>query len=115
MKGQLSDDIRLKHILDSIKNIKSFCKGIDENTFLKTKLIQSAVERQLEIIGEAASMISEELKEEHNYIEWQKIKAFRNVIAHQYFGLSKILVWTVICVELPKLKKDIQKILKTVI
>lgn len=75
-------------------------------------MVQSAVERQLEIIGEAASKLSDGIKEKYNFIEWHKIKAFRNIIAHEYFGLSKIQVWTVINTDIPKLKKEIQKILK---
>ena len=114
MKGSLSDEVRIKHILDSIKLIQSFTKGFDEHSFLKSQLIQSAVERQLEIIGEAASKLSDETKEKYNHIEWFKIKAFRNVIAHEYFGISKIQVWGVVCMDLPKLKKQIQKILKEI-
>jgi uncharacterized protein with HEPN domain len=114
MNGLQSDEVRLKHILDSIKKIKSFSKGINEISFLKNELIQSAVERQLEIIGEAASKLSDGLKEKYITIEWHKIKAFRNIIAHEYFGLSKIQVWTVINVDIPKLKKEIQKILKEI-
>jgi len=114
MKSQLSDEVRLKHILDAIKNINSFTKDIDEHLFLKNQMVQSAVERQLEIIGEAASKISDEIKDNYPNIEWHKIKAFRNVIAHEYFGLSKIQTWAVVCTDLPLLKKSIRKILKEI-
>jgi uncharacterized protein with HEPN domain len=53
MKKQLSDKIRLQHILDSINKIMSFTRGIDERSYMRNDLIQSAVERQIEIIGEA--------------------------------------------------------------
>lgn len=114
MKSQLSDEVRLKHILDAIKNINSFTKGFDEHLFLKNQMVQSAVERQLEIIGEAASKISDEIKDKYPGIEWYKIKAFRNVIAHEYFGLSKIQTWAVVSTDLPLLKKSIRKILKEI-
>ncbi|NTW31419.1 MAG: DUF86 domain-containing protein [Bacteroidetes bacterium] len=114
MNDTLSDEVRLKHILDSIKNIQSFTKGFDEHSFLKSQLVQSAVERQLEIIGEAASKLTEEIKEKYNYIEWFKIKAFRNIIAHEYFGVSKIQVWGVVYIDLPKLKKQVREIIKDI-
>lgn len=114
MKRLLGDEVRLKHILDSIKNINSFTKEFDEHSFLKNQMVQSAVERQLEIIGEAASKLTDEIKEKYPHIEWHKIKAFRNVIAHEYFGISKIQTWIVVRVDLPLLKKSIRKILKEI-
>ena len=110
MKNPLGDKQRLLHILESIKNIFSFTKKIDEKEFLSNLLIQSAVERQLEIIGEATASVSDSLKEKHQEIEWNKIKAFRNIIAHEYFGVSKKQVWNVVVNELPVLQKAIKKI-----
>lgn len=59
-----------------------------------------------------AKPLSDGIKEKYNFIEWYKIKTFRNIITHECFGLSKIQVWTVINTDIPKLKKEIQKILK---
>jgi uncharacterized protein with HEPN domain len=69
------------------------------------------VERQFEIIGEATASISDELKQKQTNIEWYKIKAFRNVIAHEYFGISQKQVWNVIVNDLPRLKSSIDEVL----
>jgi len=112
MKNPLGDKQRLLHIHDAMENIFSFTKGLDELSYSSNIMVQSAVERQMEIIGEAVATISDELKEKHTDVEWYKIKAFRNVIAHEYFGISNKQVWNVICNDLPRLKTSIEKILQ---
>ena len=111
MKNPLGDKQRLLHSRDSIDNIFAFTKGMDEAAYTSNPMVQSAVERQMEIIGEAVNSVSEELKTAHAEIEWYKIKAFRNVIAHEYFGISNKQVWNGIVNELPRLKISIDKIL----
>jgi len=113
MNNPLGDKQRLLHIRDAMENIFSFTKGIDEQGYNSNIMIQSAVERKMEIIGEAVSTISDELKEIHPDVEWYKIKAFRNVIAHEYFGISNKQVWNVICNDLPRLKNAIENILRS--
>lgn len=112
MKERHNDKVRLLHIYDAIINIESFTFGFDEKNYLSNTLVQSAVERQLEIIGEAASFVGNEIKDNYKDVEWNKIKAFRNVIAHEYFGVSSKQVWTVVCCELPSLKLAIERIIK---
>ena len=65
------------------------------------------------IIGEMVAKLSEEFKASHNIIEWLKIKGFRNLVAHDYFGVDAEEVWQIINNDLLILKKDIQKILKS--
>ena len=77
----------------------------------KDKLHRAATERQLETIGEATAAISVTLKEKYPTIEWQPIKRFRNVIIHEYFGVSVQILWGVVQKELPILKIQIQQIL----
>ncbi len=110
MKNPLGDKQRLLHILDAMNHILSFTKGMDEKGYALNIMVQSAVERQMEIIGEAVATVSDELKEKHTDVEWYKIKAFRNVIAHEYFGISNKQVWNVICNDLPRLKVSIERI-----
>ena len=113
MKSALGDKQRLFHIQDAMNNILAFTKGMDENGYCSNKMVQSAVERQMEIIGEAVASLSDELKEKHTNVEWYRIKAFRNVIAHEYFGISNKQVWNVICNDLPRLKSSIEKIISS--
>ena len=113
MKQPLGDKQRLLHIRDAMNHISAFTKGMEEAGYCSNIMVQSAVERQMEIIGEAVTSISDELKEKHTEVEWYRIKAFRNVIAHEYFGISNKQVWNVICNDLPRLKASIDSILLT--
>ncbi len=71
---------------------------------------KDAVERNFEIIGEAASRVSEDFKNAHPQIEWRIIKDFRNFIIHEYFGIDNQIVWDIVENRLPELKKVIEKI-----
>ncbi len=106
------DNIYLKHILDSINNINSYLSNVNEKEFLKSNLLQSAVIRELEIIGEAVKMISIELKEKYPYIPWRTIAGMRDKLIHNYFGVDIGAVWKTIENDLPIFKKNIHKIVK---
>lgn len=75
----------------------------------KTK---DAVERNFEIIGEAASRISDTFKLSYPDVEWRIIKDFRNFIIHEYFGIDNQIVWDIIENRLPELEEEIKKILE---
>ena len=111
MIGQQGDKQRLLHISDAIRKIELFTKDANEEIYFGNEMMQSAVERQLEIIGEAAAQLSDETKDKYPEIEWYKIKAFRNVIAHEYFGISSKQVWTTVTTNIPQLKSTVLKIL----
>lgn len=110
MKRELGDKQRLLHILEAIESIEEFIGDFTSKEFLQSKLHRSATERQLEIIGEAAAAISDDLKAKYPEVEWRPIKRFRNVIAHEYFGVSVQILWGVVQKELPTLKTQIQQI-----
>jgi len=111
MKPELGDKQRILHILDALQNIEDFLENFDFEVFNKSKLHRAATERQIEIIGEATAAISDTLKEKYPTIEWQPIKRFRNVIIHEYFGVSVQILWGVVQKELPKLKIQLHQIL----
>jgi uncharacterized protein with HEPN domain len=111
MKPELGDKQRILHILDALQNIEDFLENFNFEVFNKSKLHRAATERQIKIIGEATAAISDTLKEKYPTIEWQPIKRFRNVIIHEYFGVSVQILWGVGQKELPKLKIQIQQIL----
>ena len=100
----------IEDILNSIKNIEDFTKELNQEKFSEDKLRQSAVIRQLEIIGEAVKNIPSAFKEKYPNIPWKDIAGFRDVLSHAYFGVSMDRVWNIIEKDLPKLKKEIEKI-----
>lgn len=75
-------------------------------------MMQSAIIRQFEIIGEAASKISEELKKNSSDIEWVTIKDFRNLFAHEYFRVDVAEVWSAIQHDIPILKEQISSLIE---
>jgi len=62
------------------------------------------------VIGEQVDKLTEEVKATNEQINWQKIYSLRNILAHHYFGINIDIVWQIIRVELPMLKKDLNKL-----
>ncbi len=100
----------IKHILESIGHIESFVKGISKRDFLKNVEKQSAVIRQIEIIGEAAKNLPSNFKRKEQQIPWKEIAGMRDKLIHHYFGVNLNSVWKVVKEDLPILKKEIIKI-----
>lgn len=100
----------IEDIVNSIKNIEEFSKNLDKEKFSKDILRQSAIIRQLEIIGEAVKNIPNPFREKYPKIAWKDIAGFRDVLSHAYFGVNLDRVWKIIEIDLPKLKEEINKI-----
>jgi uncharacterized protein with HEPN domain len=104
------DLVFILHILDSINAIEDFSRNLLKKTLLSSRLRQSAIVRELEIIGEAVKNISEPTKEKYPEVEWKKIVGTRDKMIHHYFGVDLNIIWDIIKNNLPLLKKQIQKI-----
>jgi len=99
-------------LLSAIESIETFCKGVDESAFQNNYMLQLAVVKLLEVIGEASYKISKELREEFVDIEWPLIISSRNVLVHEYFAINYDIIWEAVQNDLPKLKKGIKGILE---
>ncbi|MBI3577649.1 DUF86 domain-containing protein [Candidatus Gottesmanbacteria bacterium] len=104
----------LAHIRDAIEQIELFSSIHTYDQYISNTWDQAAVARNLEIIGEAATQLSVEFKEAHREIPWRKISDFRNILTHEYFAIDPLLVWEIIQKDLPRLKKDIERLLEKV-
>ena len=100
----------LKDILSAINNIETFLKGVNKNNFIKNIEKQSAIVKQLEIIGEAVKNIPKDLREKHLDIPWKDIASFKGISTHTYFRLNLNMVWRIIEEDIPDLKEKIEKI-----
>ena len=103
----------LQDINEAVKEIENFVSGKDYALFEKDSMIQSAIERKFEIIGEALNRISKidpKLLEEIR--DYKRIIGFRNVISHGYDIVDSEIVWDAIEYSLPKLKEDVSKLLE---
>jgi len=101
----------LPDILDSIALIESYTIQLSKKQFLSSTQIQDSVIRRIEIIGEAVKNISPHLRQENPDIPWQRVAGMRDILIHEYFGVDMELTWNVVKKELPKLKRQIEKIL----
>lgn len=106
-----SNNAYLAHIRDAIKEIEPYPKQHTYEKFLKTAWDQAAIVRHLEIIGEAASQVTDDFKKESPEIPWRRISDFRNVLIHEYFAIDPQLVWEILEKDIPLLKEQIAKLL----
>lgn len=104
--------IYLNHILECITRINEYTKGLDERKFLEKQIIQDAVIRNLEIIGEATKHLDSEFRTKYPKIEWKKIAGMRDKLIHDYIGVDLWAVWGVVDEILPKLGLQIEEIIR---
>ena len=103
----LLDDIQY-----SIFKILEYTGNMSFETYETDSKTRDAVERNFEIIGEAASRLPEDFKALYPLIEWRILKDFRNFIIHEYFGINNSILWDTIQFRLPQLLNDINAILQ---
>lgn len=108
------DLIFVEHILESIENIENFVKWVSKENFEENKEKQSALIRQIEIIGEAAKNISPRTKKEGEGIGWREIIDTRDKMIHNYFGVDLDIVWDIVKIDIPKLKNQMISLRKKV-
>ena len=100
----------LDDIQSAINIILEFTKGMTLEMYESDIKTRFAVERNFEIIGEAAARISEDFKMDHPEIEWRILKDFRNFIVHEYFGINNEIIWDTIQIRLPELLLSFQNL-----
>ena len=106
------DDITyLEHILDRANKIIQFTQDMTESNFLEDEKTQSAVIRELEVIGEATKRISDNYKNNHTEIPWKLMAGMRDVLIHDYEGVDPYTVWDTIQQNIPILIEQIKKLL----
>lgn len=106
------DRVYLRHIMDAIERIEEYTEAGAEQ-FTLTPIVQDAVIRNLEIIGEAVKNLSEGFRHSHPDIEWRRIAGMRDVLIHEYFGVDLQVVWNVVSMRLPTLKQYVTNLLSS--
>jgi len=104
----------IEDILESINSIEEFSKNIDKKELISNRLKQSAIIREIEIVGEAVKNIPAFFKEKYPEVPWNKIAGMRDIITHGYFRIDLDAVWNVIKRDLPDLKIKILNIKKDI-
>jgi len=103
-------NLYLDHILDSCRNIIEFTKDIDFQTFINKRIIQSAVIRELEIIGEATKNLPDDIRKHSKDIPWKKLAGMRDKLIHGYFTVDLKEVWNTVKNDISILKSGIERI-----
>ena len=101
----------LQDIFDSINDIDKFISEMSFDEFTHDKKTLNAVVRSIEIIGEATKKIPKSITAKYHNIPWKKIAGSRDVLSHSYYDVDIELVWETVKKDIPRLKKEIQKIL----
>jgi len=101
----------LQDIAQCCEKILRFTEGLTHSQLVQDEKTYDAVVRNLEIIGEAAKHLSEQLRQELPDIEWRKAAGLRDMLAHAYFGIDDDILWDVVQNKLPQLAKLIEDFL----
>lgn len=102
----------IDHILDCIRKIQKFSKNLSLEQFAENELVQDAIIRNIEIIGEAAKKISTDTKKIYCDIPWKEITGMRDKLIHDYLGVDTKVVWETIKKDIPDLKRLLKEIKK---
>lgn len=105
-----SDKAYIEHIRLSINKIKEYTSGFIKSDFEKNELVQDAVIRNIEIIGEATKNISENLKASYFDIPWRAMAGMRDKLIHDYMGVDIEVLWKTIEIDIPNLERLLNKI-----
>jgi uncharacterized protein with HEPN domain len=105
------DKVYLQHILDCIEKIEVFTKDITRYEFDQNILVQDAVMRNIEIIGEATKKISINYRTIHPEIPWKEMSGMRDKLIHDYLDVDQEVIWMTIESDIPLLKEIISKLL----
>ena len=97
----------LRDIVDAIGKIDRYTSGMTFEEFVQNEMAVDAVIRNFEIIGEAASHVPAAIRMKYAGVPWDKMKAMRNIMIHEYFGVDLETLWKTAKESLPSLRKEI--------
>jgi len=105
------DRFYLSNILDAANKVLSYVGDLGRDGFVEAPLVQDAVIRQLEIVGEATKRISDEFRDDHPDIPWKDMAGTRDKLIHDYLGVDIDSVWKTAREDIPQLIRLIEAVL----
>jgi len=102
----------LRHILDEADYLVSSTGALTREQFLADETAKRAFARSVEVVGEAAKHVSQELRDRYPDVEWRAMAAMRDKVIHQYFGADYEIVWDVALNKIPLLRRQMIHILQ---
>lgn len=113
MREPLKDKERLLHMIAAIDRILRYTEGKSYEDLVNDDMMYYAVIKNIEIIGEAANMLTTEFQTTHPDTPWKMVKGMRNYIVHEYFQIDDVVVWDVVTNNLLPLKQQLQSYLNS--
>jgi len=110
--GNKDDIIRVRHMLDFAEKAVQFTRGCSRTELDSNEMLAFATIHLVEIIGEAARTVSQELRQRHPEVPWESISGTRNRLAHGYIDVDLDIIWTIVSKDLPPLIKQLTRILQ---
>ena len=107
------DRVRLRHMVEAAQSAIEFVSGRARADLDTDRMLLFAVVRAIEIVGEAASKVSNETRAAHNATPWQAIIGMRNRLVHAYFEVDSQVVWKTVTVEIPAVLPQLQALAAT--
>ncbi len=104
----------LLHIMDETNYLIKCAKGLTADEFKDDETLRRAFVRSIEIIGEAAKQLPQDIREKYGQIEWKAVAGMRDKLIHGYFGVDYDIVWDVVTKKIPILHQEILKIIKEI-
>jgi len=104
--------IYLSDIIEAMAKIQRYTDGLTFESFAANEMVVDAVNRNLEIIGEAARSIPEGIRNSNPQIPWQRMIGLRNIVVHEYFGIDLNIVWEIVRVNIPETRPLMEAMLK---
>ena len=106
------DAAYMQHMMEAISRVREYVAGKDKEDFLRERLLQDGIIRNIEIVGEAANRLSPAFADSTPEIPWREIAGMRHRLIHGYMAVNLNTVWNVVERELPKLQSQVQMILE---
>ena len=103
-----TDELFAYDILECCQRIEEYLAGVTKQMFVDNLMLQDAVVRNIEIIGEASKSLSTEFRERFPKVEWRDIMRMRDKVVHHYFKLDLDVVWQTVTEDIPRLAKEIR-------
>jgi len=106
-----ADEVRLRHMLDAVRDAVSFATGTQRDTLDTNRMLTLSLVKCIEIVGEAAGRISDEVRKRDPQIPWRDIINMRHHLIHAYYDVNLDIVWETVTVDLPPLIASLENIL----
>lgn len=113
MREPRKDRERLEHMKTAIDRILRYTSGKSYEDLVSDDMMYYAVVKNIEIIGEAANMLTQSFQQSHPETPWKMVKGMRNYIVHEYFQIDDIVVWDVVKNNIPDLREQVVRYLTT--